>query len=216
MHQDIFAFLYVFWGWVALHCCKAFFLILRNALRFGTIGAPWFLYVFVIKDVLAIVFCWWFNCEEARQLPGELKSKFCCPDLELHGWSHWPLLYYGSFGWLGISHSSRRGEKNYTAKHRKNARHVVVGLHPEAAPIVPMIGFAMTSVKDNQRVIGGYGGMKSMWDPVNHSSLLFIRSFETVGNDVICGCKIAAWHLVVWVVGADQTIGAYEGLKHVI
>ena len=33
---------------------------------------------------------------------------------------------------------------------RKNARHVVLGLHPEAAPIVPMIGFVMTSVKDNQ------------------------------------------------------------------
>lgn len=52
--------------------------------------------------------------------------------------------------------------------------------------------------------------MKSMWDPVNHSSLLFIRSLETAGNDVICGCKIAAWHLVVWVLGADQTIGPPE------
>ena len=50
----------IFWGWIALHCCKAFFLILRNALRFGTIGAPWLLSStsFCIKDVLGIVFCW--------------------------------------------------------------------------------------------------------------------------------------------------------------
>lgn len=139
----------VFWGWIALHRCKAFFLILRNALRFGTIGAPWFLSStsFCIKDVLGIVVCW------RLQLPEGLKSKKNrCPDLELHGWSHWPLLHYGSFGWFGISHSSRRGEKSAEERflQRKNARHVVLGLHPEAAPIVPMIGFVMTSVKDNQ------------------------------------------------------------------
>lgn len=69
MHQDVFAFHYVFWGWIALHCCKAFFLILRNALRFGTIGAPWFLSStsFCIKDVLGIVFSLTidFNCRES-------------------------------------------------------------------------------------------------------------------------------------------------------
>lgn len=151
MHQDVFAFHYVFWGWIALHCCKAFFLILRNALRFGTIGAPWFLSStsFCIKDVLGIVFSLTidFNCRESWS-----RKKKCCPDLELHGWSHWPLLHYGSFGWFGISHSSRRGEKSAEERffQRKNARHVVLGLHPEAAPIVPMIGFVMTSVKDNQ------------------------------------------------------------------
>ena len=52
---------------------------------------------------------------------------------------------------VGLGYLIHQGEvsMSYTAK-QLNAWHVVLGLHPEAAPIVPMIGFAMTLIKDSR------------------------------------------------------------------
>ena len=51
---------------------------------------------------------------------------------------------------VGLGYLIHQGKvsMSYTAK-QLNASHVL-GLHPEAAPIVPMIGFAMTLIKDSR------------------------------------------------------------------
>ena len=110
------------------HRSKAFFLILRNALRFGTIGAPgqdtpwplalhsvgWF-YVWFRGVVLCLISC----CDLGRFAFLHPKKALAaiipafCWDLELYGWNYRAVLHYGLIRWLGLPHSSRLGMSLY-------------------------------------------------------------------------------------------------------